>query len=95
MRAITAVAATDVLTCEVVHGFSAGDRVKVQNLIGGAGLAAGTVYYVIAAGLGEFTFKLSATKGGAAKDITTNLTGGYVYRYVVPGKRMARRSAGN
>lgn len=71
----TAVAATDIITC-VGHGLSNGDTVKFAALNGGAGLTAGTEYYVINAASG--TFKVSTTAGGSAVDITTDITDGVV-----------------
>jgi len=74
MTPFTAVAATDVCTAQG-RTFTDGDRVRVYNS-GGAlptGLAASTDYYVRDAS--GSTFKLSATSGGAAVDITAAGTG--------------------
>ena len=57
------------------HGFVADDRVVfevVEGLTVPAGLTAGTIYYVIATGLTTDAFRVSATSGGAAIDITGN-----------------------
>lgn len=54
----------------------------------GARLSSGkpTRYFVIASGLGSRTFKVSATRGGSAVNITSDVTAGYVRRAVrVPG----------
>lgn len=57
------------------HGLVAGDKVQVSN-DGGAGLPTGlavaTTYFVIAGGLTTDLFKLSATSGGSAIDITAD-----------------------
>ncbi len=73
---ITATASTDVINLNA-HTFQDGDRVYFPTLTGGAGLTAGTTsYYVRDAATN--TFKVSATAGGAAVDITTNYSGGTV-----------------
>lgn len=54
----------------------------------GAKLSTGkpTRYFVIASGLGARTFKVSATKGGSAVNVTVDATAGYVRRAVrAPG----------
>lgn len=57
------------------HGFSDGDKIKVANSGGAlpAPLAAGTTYFV--RDVTTNTFKLAATLGGAAINLTTNGTG--------------------
>ena len=75
--AFTAVAATDVITSNS-HGLSDGDAVFVHSfgtLPGG--LSAGTVYYVRDSTTN--TFKLAATSGGSAIDITSTGSGGVHY----------------
>lgn len=55
------------------HGFVADDRVCVEAEDAGVvptGLSAGTLYYVLASGLTTDLFKVSASSGGAAIDIT-------------------------
>lgn len=72
--AITATAATDTVNAPK-HPFANGVKVEFPSLTGGgAGLTAGTDYYVIDAATN--TFKVSATRGGAAIDITTDATAG-------------------
>ena len=71
LPAATAAAATDLVT-STSHGLTVGDLVIFTALTGGAGLATNTWYYVTFANAN--TFKLSATKGGTAIDITTNAT---------------------
>jgi len=63
--------ATDTISY-TAHGLSAGDQVTYNNGGGTAatGLTSGTTYYVIASGLTANAFKVSATSGGAAVDIT-------------------------
>lgn len=77
-KAITAVAATDLIT-SAAHKLLAGNIVVFKTLTGGAGLTAGNrPYYVIADGLTENTFKVSTSLGGAAVNITTDVTAGTV-----------------
>lgn len=54
------------------HGLSAGDAVVYNNGGGtsATGLTSGTTYYVIASGLTADAFKVSATSGGSAVDIS-------------------------
>lgn len=69
--AATAAAATDIVTV-TGHGFSAGDPVSLTGMTGGAGLTADTTYYV--RDVTTDTFKLAATVGGSAIDITSDMT---------------------
>jgi hypothetical protein len=66
-----AIAATDTITTSSAHGLVAGNRIKITALTGGAGLSAGSTYYVVAP-VTSTTFKLSATLNGAAIDITSD-----------------------
>lgn len=64
-------AATDVITTQAAHGFSDGDLVRYIVAAGNTaigGLANATNYYVIASN--STAFKLSATYGGTAIDLT-------------------------
>lgn len=74
VNTFTAVAATDVLT-EVGNSLADGNSVRVSNSGGAlpAPLAANTTYFV--RDKSGDTFKLAATLGGAAIDITTDGTG--------------------
>lgn len=83
--AATAAAATDLVsTGAVLHGLSAGDAVRFYKKSTGdadapdpalpAGVVEDTAYFVIAGGLTTTAFKVSATSGGAAIDLTTNGT---------------------
>lgn len=57
------------------HGFVAGNQVVFWAAAGAGlptGLAEGTIYFVIAAGLTTDVFSVSATSGGSAIDITAN-----------------------
>lgn len=74
-KAVTAVAATDIFT-SAAHGYVAGDPLIFSGTTGGAGIVPGTTYYVINPTTN--TFQVSATFGGAALDVTTDLTGGTV-----------------
>lgn len=71
--AFTAAAATDALTSNG-HGYTNGDAVRITGtLTNAAGLASGTTYFVRDATTN--TFKLAATRGGAAIDVTTDGSG--------------------
>lgn len=66
------------------HGLAANDRVVfevIEQLTVPAGLTAGTIYHVIATGLTTDAFRVSATQGGAAIDITGN--GSAIWRKVL------------
>jgi hypothetical protein len=78
-KSVTAVAATDIFT-STAHGYVAGNALVFSALTGGAGITPGQVYYVIAANLAANTFQVSATLGGTALDVTSDLTGGTVVR---------------
>jgi len=73
VRACTAAASTDVITCSG-HGLGEGDEVFFTALTGGAGVTANVTYY--ARDITATTFKIAAAVGGAAIDITTDLTAG-------------------
>jgi hypothetical protein len=67
------------------HGMADNDRVMVFNVFGGTipvGLTEGTVYYVVSSAAN--TFKVSATSGGAAVDLTALGNGQVFYQRVVP-----------
>jgi hypothetical protein len=73
--AATGVASTDVIT-STAHGFTANQPVVFSSLTGGAGLTAGTVYY--ARDITTNTFKVSATAGGSAVNVTSDMSAGFV-----------------
>lgn len=75
-KAATGVAATDVVT-STAHGYSDGDPVAFSSLSGGAPLVNGTTYFVRDSTAN--TFKVAATLGGAAIDLTTDVASGFVY----------------
>ena len=79
----TAAASTDVIT-KTSHGFSNNDDIVFTSLTGGAGLTANTVtYWVINANANDF--QVSATRGGAAVNITTDysdMTAARLFRVV-------------
>lgn len=81
--AFTADAGTDLLTT-TAHGLVANERIRVASTTTlPAGLAAATDYYVIASGLTANAFKVSATSGGSAIDITGSGTGTHTWtRYL-------------
>lgn len=76
-------AATSDLITSVAHGLIAGDRIRVSSAgTLPAGLSAATNYFVIASGLTADAFKVSATSGGSAVDITDTGTGVHTwFRY--------------
>ena len=76
----TAAAADDIFHTATAHGYSAGDRVVVTSLTGGAGAVTMQEYFVIAANLAAQTFQVSATAGGAAINLTTDVTAGTVQK---------------
>lgn len=73
-KVFTALASTDVMT-STAHGFVDGDAVEIQSESGSVptGLAEETKYYVVNSATN--TFKLAATLGGAAIDLTTDGSG--------------------
>jgi hypothetical protein len=73
--ACTAVASTDVITA-VGHNFIANQAVRFPTLTGGGGLIVTGTYFV--RDISGDTFKVSTTSGGAAFDITTDMTAGTV-----------------
>lgn len=70
----TASAANDTVTC-AGHGMSDGDEVRFTSATGGAGITVLAQYYAIETT--ATTFKLSATKGGSALNITSDMTAGF------------------
>lgn len=88
MRTISTDVGTDPLSiaCAANHGYRAGKRVVFKALKGGSGLTAGRTYYVIAAGLTDRAFRVSATKGGNALGFGSEITGGVVRSKVMGGK---------
>jgi hypothetical protein len=72
---LTATASTDLLH-KTNHGLTADAAISIDSLTGGAGLSTGTTYYVIASGLTANDFKLSATDGGSAINITSDGSAG-------------------
>lgn len=75
---------TNLLETVADHGYEADDVVQFSDLLGAAGLSSGTDYYVISDGLTANRLKVSATEGGAAVDITTDLEAGFVRAVIVP-----------
>jgi hypothetical protein len=82
--------ASDLLTSAVAHGMTANWRVVFFLGTPPAPLALETEYWVISSGLTTTDFKVSATRGGAAIDITGSTTGafwagfGYDFDYTGP-----------
>jgi hypothetical protein len=72
-KGLTAITSTGVASnvfTKASHGMSPGQQVRLQS--GGSGLVVNTVYYVVY--LTSNTFSLSATLGGAALAVTSNVT---------------------
>jgi hypothetical protein len=72
---VTGLASTDVLT-STAHGLLLDYPVVFAGLTGGAPLVAGTTYF--ARDITANTFKVAATAGGAAINVTTDLTAGTI-----------------
>ncbi len=91
-KTFTIDASADTFT-SVAHGYSAGDVVVLNGITTTTGISTYTRYYVIASGLTADVFKLSATSGGSAIDMTTNgsATG---YRAREGRVRMANTASG-
>lgn len=78
--AITAEADDDLITTASAHGLLVGDRVNFPTLTGGTGLTASSVYYYVQSVPSTTTLKVSATRGGAAVNITADATAGTIIR---------------
>jgi len=74
---VTATASTDKVN-STAHGLVNGDQVVFTALTGGAGLATDTTYWVVNKGTNDF--QVSASKGGAAVDITTDASAATAYK---------------
>ena len=75
-KTYTVVAATDLFT-STAHGLTAGNPVTF-NVGAPAGITPGTTYYVLPTGLTTDAFKVSATVGGTALDVTADGGGSLV-----------------
>lgn len=69
----TAAAATDLITA-AGHGLNIGDTIEFTSVGTATGISVGTPYYVAASGFTTGVFKVTATKGGSAVDITADGT---------------------
>lgn len=74
----TSANADDIIDTATAHGFVEGQAVVFPTLTGGAGLTAGTTYYVVSTSLAAQTFRVAATPGGTAINFTTDITAGTV-----------------
>lgn len=72
---------SDLITSKA-HGYSAGQAVVFWGSALPTGLSVGTIYYVISSGLATDAFKVSATLGGSAVDLSS--TGGGFVQGCVP-----------
>jgi hypothetical protein len=77
-NAITGTEATNLIN-DAGHAFVNGDPLRFVTITGGAGLTAGTVYFVVSAVAGV-SYQLSATSGGAAVNFTTDISSGTIGR---------------
>lgn len=75
------VSTADLFSTGVVHGLTTDDRVAFSD-VGTlpAGITAGTIYYVLAAGLTTVDFKVSTASAGTALDVTA--AGGCLVRKI-------------
>lgn len=71
-KSFTSAASTDLLTASA-HGYSNGDQVVLSGLTGSDGVVADVPYFVVNSSTN--TFKLAATYGGSAIDITVDGSG--------------------
>lgn len=75
---VTAVAASDILTA-AAHGLVSTEPVVFTGLAGGAPLVSGTTYY--ARDITTNTYKVAATSGGTAINLSTDITAGTFVGY--------------
>lgn len=80
-QAFTVVAATDVFTA-TAHSYADNEAVILSSLTGAAGVTAGPTYYIRDSTVN--TFKLAATIGGAAINITSDGSGNVARLYDPP-----------
>lgn len=78
-KSVTATAAGDLFT-SAAHGYANGNLVVFSGMTGGAGIKAGDPYFVI--GVTANTFQVAKTVGGAAVDVTSDMSAGTVIRLV-------------
>lgn len=71
ITAVTSTGSPDTFT-KTAHGLSNGDVVIFSSITGGGGLIAGHPYFVI--NTAANTFQISQTSGGAAFDLTSDVT---------------------
>lgn len=91
-KTFTIDASADTFT-STAHGYTTGSVVVLNSITTTTGISTYTRYYVIASGLTADVFKLSATSGGSALDMTTNGSAtGYTAREA--RIRMANQASG-
>jgi len=73
LQTCTGTASTDTVSL-TAHGLIEGDTVVPDSISGGAGLSAGSTYFVISSGLTADAFKLATTRGGSAVNFTTDIS---------------------
>lgn len=77
----TSAALDDIIDTSGAHGYSAGNEVRFPTLTGGAGLVAGTHYFVSATSLAAQTFRVSAAASpDTPLGFTTDITAGTVVK---------------
>lgn len=73
-------AADDIIDTTGAHSFAVNDIVRFTSLTGGTGLVTDTNYYVVSTSLGSTTFRVAATRGGAALGFSADITAGNVVK---------------
>ncbi len=88
----TSAAADDIIDA-TAHGFAIDQEIEFATLTGGTGLTALTSYFVVATSFAANTFRVAATRGGAAIDFSTDITAGtarpVASNVLLAGSRMA------
>lgn len=81
----TSANADDIIDTAAPHGLADGDVFYFATKTGGSAVAVDTFYYVIAANLAAQTFQFSATPGGAAQNLGSDITAGTIRRIADAG----------
>ena len=76
--AVTGVSATDIIS-DAGHPYVDNDPITFTSITGGAGLTAGTTYFVRSS-IAGVSYQVSATSGGAVINFTTDISAGTVGR---------------
>lgn len=92
-NSVTGVAATDVIS-DAGHPYVDNDPITFTAITGGAGLTAGTTYFVRSSVAGV-SYQVSATTGGAAINFTTDISAGTVGRAFGTSLNLFSHKTGN